>query len=143
MLERSGHITALGRSFSQIKLDFGRVRHHSIDKFAQLAFGQRALKLVDRLAVYKRKNGRNRLDPKVLGKLLLFVGVDLDKLESTAVGLFQFLEHRRQRLARAAPRRPKINQYRDLLRGFDDIGLERLDGGIGHGWIRGITGFKE
>src|SRR5690606_8131032 len=61
-------------------------------ELAHLAFGQRALEAVDRLAVLQQDHRRDAADAERARQLLLFVGVDLDQLEGAAVGRFQLLQ---------------------------------------------------
>jgi 5-(carboxyamino)imidazole ribonucleotide mutase len=61
------------------------------------------------------------------------VRVDFDQLEAAFVGGFDFFEHRAQRLARAAPRGPKIHEYGRGHGGFDDLGFKVLYRDVHHG----------
>ena len=66
---------------------------------------------VDGLALIEGEDRGNRLDAQRLGDLRLLVDVDLDHLDGAASFADQFLKQWPELLARAAPGRPKINQY--------------------------------
>jgi hypothetical protein len=60
------------------------------------------------------------------------VGVDFDQAETPAVLGLDLFQQGADDFARAAPRRPKIHQNRQAVRGFDDIGFEILGGDVDH-----------
>jgi hypothetical protein len=86
--------------------------------------GEGADKPVDWPAVLERVNGRDRLDAHLLRDLGVLVDVELDHPDRAvrrANGLF---EDRPELLARAAPRRPEIDDDRRVERAVDDLGHE-------------------
>ena len=99
--------------------------------------GQRADEAVDRLAALEQHAERDAAHAEHLrqlgGDLGLLVGVELGQLEAAGVGGLELLEHRAERLARAAPRRPDVEQHRLLHRGVDQLGFEVLEGDVDHG----------
>ena len=98
----------------------------TVDELLQLAFGQRSHEAIDRLAVDEGKHRGNRLNAHLLGELLVLVDIDLDHAD-LAVGLLDdFFESWPQLLARAAPRRPEIDDDRLLSRRLDDVPHEIL-----------------
>ena len=60
------------------------------------------------------------------------VGVDLDQLETALVIGLDFLQQRADHLARAAPRRPEIDQYGNIHRCLDDFGFKIGGGDVDH-----------
>ena len=63
----------------------------------------------------------NRLDAELAGDLRMIVDVHLDELDLAAGVGDRLFQHRRQLLARAAPRRPEIDKHRLARRGGDDV----------------------
>ena len=98
-------------------------RHVLVEELAHLGLGQRADEAVDRLAALEQDAERDAAHAEHLRQLLrdlgLVVGVELDQLEAAGVGGLELLEHRAERLARAAPRRPDVEQHRLRERGVD------------------------
>ena len=96
------------------------------DEFADVAFGQRAQKRIDRAARFEGEHGRDRLHAQLLGEIGMLVDIDFDELD-LALGLAHDLFDRRAQLfARAAPRRPKIDDDGRFGGGRQHILLERL-----------------
>jgi hypothetical protein len=123
----------------------GRLDAVVFQEFAQLAFGQRAGKPVHQLPVLHQDHGGHRADLERARELLLLVHVHLGQFEGAVVLGRELLEDRAQRLARAAPGRPEVDQHRHLQRALDDLSLEAVRGGVedvrpggvgGHGGIR-------
>jgi hypothetical protein len=108
-----------------------------VEELADLALGQGADEAVDRLAALEEDAERDRADAEhlrqLLGDLGLVVGVELDELEAAAVGGLELLERRAERLARAAPGRPDVEQHRLRERGVDEVGFEVLVSDVLHG----------
>ena len=74
---------------------------------------------------------------QLCGDLGLLVGVQLAELKAAGVCGLELFEHRPERLARAAPRRPDVEQHRLLHRGVDQLGFEVLKGDVDHVSRRG------
>ena len=104
---------------------------------ADLRLGQRADEAVDRLALVEQHAERDAAHAERLaqlaGDLGLLVAVELGQLEAAGVGALELFEHRAERLARAAPGRPDVEQHRLLHRGVDQFGFEVLEGDVDHG----------
>jgi hypothetical protein len=94
------------------------------DERLYLALGQRAGEAVDGSTVGECVYRRDRLDTEGLGELGIFVDVDLYQLDPTICFMYRLLQRGPQLLARTAPRRPKIDHYRRLMRCVDHVGLE-------------------
>ena len=94
------------------------------DEIVDLALGQRAGEAVDGFALGERVNRRDRLDAEGLGELRVFVDVDLDQPHLAARTLHRLFQRWAELLARAAPRRPEVDDDRRLLRGVEHVGLE-------------------
>src|SRR6266851_4453417 len=96
----------------------------ALDELLDLALRQGADEAVDRPPVLEGIDGGDRLDAHLLRDLRALVDIDLDHAHG-ALGLaHRLLEQRPQLLARAAPRRPEIDDHRAVMRGVDDIGHE-------------------
>ena len=80
--------------------------------------------LVDDLPVAERLDGRDSLDPVALGERLVGVGVDLRENGLALAGVGRGLEHGAERLARATPARPEIDDHRYRLRPLEHLLLE-------------------
>lgn len=93
------------------RLGLKRRRQVLVQEFLDFSFGQRAGEAVHRLAVHQEDAGRDAADAKGFAQLLLLVGINLDQLEAAFVGHFKFFKNRAERLARAAPGRPEVNQH--------------------------------
>ncbi len=111
-------------------LGFGRVRHETLDEFTQLALRQHADELVDRLRVGERDDVGDAAHLEMLGQLRVLVDVDLHELPFARVFLLELFEHRAERLAGLAPRRPKIDQHRRERRCVDYVVFECSQGGV-------------
>ena len=70
------------------------------------------------------------MPPQGAWDLGVFVDIHFDERDGALAGADRLFENRRQLLAGAAPRRPKIDQHRPLARGLDDIGHEVLGRGV-------------
>ena len=121
----SAGVGILGRRL----LPFGFCRRGWLDavlreELAQLAFRQRALESVDRLAALDEHHGRDRADLERRAEFLFLVDVDLREPERAVVFGGELFEDRPERLARSAPRRPEVDEHRRLQRCLDDVGLE-------------------
>ena len=122
-VERGGGVAFGHQLLGGLHLVFGRrlggARHVLVEELPHLGLGQRADEAVDRLAALEQDAERNAAHAEHLRQLLrdlgLLVGVELDELEAAGVGDLELLEDRPERLARAAPRRPDVEQHR-LLR---------------------------
>ena len=102
----------------------------AIDKGLQLSFAERALKTIDRLATQKGIDGGDRLDPELAGQRLVLVDIDLDQRDSIGIGSDGAFQHRCQRLARAAPFGPEIDEHEHRFRCIDDIAAKGFDAGF-------------
>ena len=102
----------------------GFVWRHLLQKLAHAWFGNGAHKAVDHLPVAESLHCRNALHPKTHGEVGVLVHIYLCKKESAVTFCCQLLQHRAKRAAWAAPRRPKVHQYRRLIRAVDDINIE-------------------
>ena len=100
------------------------------EEFAQLRFRQGAGKAVDQLPVLDQHHGRDRADLERGGELLLLVDIDLGQQERAVVIGGEFFQDRPELLARPAPFGPEIDQHRHLQRFLDDVGFERIGGGV-------------
>src|SRR5690606_3037516 len=105
----------------------------ALDELAQLRLGDHALELVDRLPADDTEHRRDRADLEMARELGLRIGVDFHEQEAAVVLLLESLEHRPERLARAAPRRPEIEHV-----GLDSF-VRRLD----HGWSAVLGGCRD
>ena len=120
-----------------VHLDFGHVFDGRggldavvLQELAQLGLGQGAWESVHQLPVLDQHHGRDGADLEGAGQLLLGFDVDLRQAERAVVLGSQLLEDRAERLARAAPLGPEIDQHRDLQGGLEDLGLEGGGGGV-------------
>ena len=107
------------------------------DECGDLAFGQRTEEAVGRLSVHERDDRGNRLNPHLPGDGRVFVDIHLAQLHFALGGPHQIFEERGELLARAAPRRPEIDQHRLLTRFVDHVLLETLGRRILDETIRG------
>ena len=97
-----------------------------LEEGGDLALRQRPHEAVGRLAVDEGDHGRDRLDAHLAGDRGVLVDIHLDELD-LALGRFDGLfEDGRELLARAAPRRPEIDQHRLALGFLDDVLDESL-----------------
>ena len=78
----------------------------------------------ERLAVAEREHGGDRAHLQGLGELLVLVDVDLDELEAAGVFALELFQHRGERAAWRAPRRPEIDHHRLPGRRVDHFLLE-------------------
>ena len=85
-----------------------------LDELLDLALRLRADKAVDRPAVLEGVNRRDRLDAHLLRDLRVFVDVELDHAHRAVGGAYRLFEDRAELLARAAPRRPEIDDDRSF-----------------------------
>ena len=99
----------------------------------------RARRARDFAPVTEDRDGRNRADAERARELGILVRIDLHELHAAGVRGGELFQHRRQRAARAAPRRPEIDQHQLLARTFDDFLLE-IGGRNVHGGINGNGG---
>src|SRR5205823_12417400 len=83
-----------------------------LDELLDLAFRQGADKAVDRTAVLEGIDRRDRLDAHLLCNLGVLVDVQLDHADRAIGRAHGLFEYRSQLLARAAPRRPEIDDDR-------------------------------
>src|SRR4029450_1347469 len=93
--------------------DQARLRHRSDQR-------------LDNLAALVDMHRRDADDAVTAGHPGVLVGVELDDLDLVGVLGGQLFEHRRDRAARTAPRRPEVHE--DWLVVVEDVGLE---GGVG------------
>ena len=118
--------------------DFGDVRFarrgHALgqllDEGVDLAFRDRAHEAVGGLAVDEGDHGRDRLDSHLAGDRRMLVDVHLDELDLALGVADRLFEHRRELAARAAPRRPEVDQHRLALRFLDHVLHKGLGGGF-------------
>jgi hypothetical protein len=110
----------------------GRLRDHALEKRAQLPLGQHAEELVDRLAIHEGHHVGDAAHVEVRRQLRVLVRIDLGELPLAGVLGFELLQHRAQGAAGPAPRRPEIDQYRDLTRCFDHFVREVLRRDVAH-----------
>jgi len=77
---------------------------------------------------------RDRPDSELRGQVLVFVDVHLGDLEFAGLFPGEFVEHGRDRAARAAPLRPEVDQHGEG--GLEDLGFPVVggdgDGVLGH-----------
>src|SRR5688572_13069438 len=99
-------------------------RHELPEELANLRFGNRAHELCDGTPVLERDDVGNRADIERLRQVGVLVGIDLDELDAAAEVFRDLVERRAERAARAAPRRPEVDDDGDRFRGFDDLALE-------------------
>ena len=104
-----------------------------VQEFLDLAFGQCASEAIHRLAVHQQDAGRDAADAEGLAELLLLVGIDLHQLETPGIGRLDLFKQGAKRLARAAPRRPEINQHGRGHGSRNDFLLKIGDGDVDHG----------
>jgi hypothetical protein len=114
-------------------LDLGGVGNQAVEERAHEVLRLRAHELRDGVAVDESDHVGDRLEAEGGDQLRIGVGVHVDELEAPAVFALELFEHRRERLARAAPRRPEVHQHGDFHRAFDHIALERGQRRIDHG----------
>jgi hypothetical protein len=112
-----------------------RGRHHRLDavalqELAHFRLRQRTLERVDGAAAVDEHAERDALDLEGVGDVLLLVGVDLAEAERAVELGGQLLQHRAERTARPAPRRPEVEQHRLRHRALDDLLLERVGGDV-------------
>ena len=111
--------------------DIGRlIADQPRDKRLYAALGQRPHEAVDRPSVLEGEHGRNRLNAHLAWDLRVVVDVELDELDRALGRAHRLLQYRRQLPAGTAPRRPEIDQNRDLARGLDHVAHEILGGGV-------------
>ena len=101
----------------------------AIQECADSLFRHSAHKLVDGLAVAEQLDGRNAPDAEVGCDFLLLLGIQLAKQEFALVFLGEPGQHRHQHLARLAPARPEVQEYRDPERSLHEL-LEVLPGDV-------------
>ncbi len=88
---------------------------------------------VDDLAVAQGVHRRDRLDPELRRDLRVLVDVDLGEHDLALGGVDHLLDDRSERAARAAPRRPQVDDDGDGGGLVDDVRLERRVGDVdGH-----------
>ena len=104
-------------------LDEGRGQG-PLDEGAHLRFRQGAEEMRQWLAVAEREHRGDRAHLQGLGELLVFVDVHRDELEAAGVFALQLFQHRGERAARRAPRRPEVHQHGQLRRRLDHRLLE-------------------
>jgi hypothetical protein len=115
-----------------------------VEEGAHLAFGQRAHELVHRPAADEQHHQRDAADLQRRRDLRRLVGVELGQHEAAAVLLRQLLQDRLQVAARAAPRRPAVQQHRHVERalehGLAEVGFGDVEGQVGGGgsWVHGV-----
>ncbi len=103
-------------------------RQQRVDELLDGVLRVGAHEAVDDCAVLDGVHGRDRLHLERLAQAGVLVDVHLDQ-HDLAVGLVDdLLDDRPEGLARAAPRRPEVDDDRDLRGLVDDVGLE---GGVG------------
>src|SRR5687768_4192130 len=119
------------------KLEFSlRASDVAVKESSELGLGQGAHAGRLHVAVLEQHERRDAADAELGWGLLILVDVDLGDLQPALVLLGDFIEDRRDRLARTAPLRPVIDQHRGV--GLQYLGLERivgyaLDGVARHG----------
>jgi len=109
---------------------FRAVGHEAIEKLAQLAFRQHADELIDGPSVREGDDVRNAAHLEVRGQFLVLVDVHLHETPFAFVLGFELCEHRAERLARSAPRRPEVDQYGREHRCADDVLFEGGESGV-------------
>ncbi len=110
-----GRFNRLGQS--AVTAQCRRVFHKSGDFRPR----NRALEAIDRLALPKGINRRDGLHAQLSRDALVLIHVDLDHPHRAACCGHCRFELRAEGFARAAPRRPKIDDHRHLFGGLDDI----------------------
>ena len=99
----------------------GVLADEPVDEGADGALRLRAHEAVERTAIAEGIDRRQRLHAQLPGDARVLVDVDLHEPHLAAVALDDLLEHRRQLLARPAPRRPEVDDDRHVARGLDDV----------------------
>ncbi len=110
-------------------------RQQLVNELRQLRFRQRTLEPIDRAAIQKGIDGGDGLDAELGGQRLVLVHIDLDQRHLGCTGCNQSFQRRPQRLARAAPLRPEIDQHQCRLRRLDHVAPEGFDAGLFGGGI--------
>ena len=105
-----------------------QLRKDLVERLLHLRFATRIGQVGDRLSLEQRIDGRDRLDLELRGDELFLVDIDLPE-DHALVGIFRrdLFEHRRERLARAAPFGMEIEDDELRHRRFDNLGLEAFD----------------
>src|SRR3546814_9819787 len=93
----------------------------------QLAFGARRGQVIDRLTLKNSIDGGDGLHAKLRSDGAVFIDVDLGELHPGGEFCGHLFKHGSQRLARAAPFRPEIEDDERIHRRIDHVALERLD----------------
>ena len=83
-----------------------------VDHLAQLALADGANLGGLNLAILEQQQHRDRAHVVLHRGGAAFVHIDLGNLQLAVIGLCQFIQHRGNHLARAAPFGPEIHQYR-------------------------------
>ena len=125
-------VARLDESHRLAAFDLAGIRRRAIDEGAQLRLGQHADEGIDRPPVHEGHHVRNATDAELRGKLRVLVQIDLHQAEAPGAVLFEALEHRAERTAGAAPRRPEVDQHGDFVRRINDVPLECISGGVQH-----------
>ena len=94
------------------------VARQSGDKLLHLAFRQRALEAVHRLAVLEGIDGGNGLDAQLLRDLGILVDIDLHQFHRALGFVDRLFQRRTQLLAGAAPGGPEIHDHRHFTAGL-------------------------
>ena len=117
-----------GRLFSRLRLFERGVfrRAELIEETAQLRLGLQSLELVDELSMEDDLDRGDGRDAEIGGQFLFVVGVDLGE-EHLALALRdELFQQGPQHPARAARRRPEIDQHGPFARRDDHVGLEAV-----------------
>ncbi len=130
------HLLGLGQRVVDAPLH--RTADQALDEGLDLAVRQRAGEPVHRPAALEGVDGGHRLDAQLRRQFLVLVDVDLDHAHRALGGVDGLFQRRAELFARAAPRRPEIDDDGNLHRRLDDVlgeagGVAVLDQGAGRG----------
>ena len=110
-------------------------RQQLVNELCQLRFRQGALEAINRAAIKEGIDGGDGLDAELGGQRLVLVHIDLDQRHLGCTGCNQSFQRRPQRLARAAPLRPEVDQHQCRLGRLDHVAPEGFDAGLFGGGI--------
>ena len=104
------------------------LREQLVERILELAFGAVVGEVGDRLAAVNGINRRDRLDAKLRRDHLVLLDIDLGELDALGrIFVRNFVQDRRELLARAAPFRPEIEHDERAHRRLDHVAVEPLD----------------
>jgi hypothetical protein len=127
-LERDGapQRRLVARGHERVRLRRQQRVEERVDRGARL----RADELRDDAAVLERLHGGDALDPEGTRDRRVRVGVELRERDLALARADRLLQHGRELAARAAPRRPEVDDDGKRARALDDLRLEVLLGDV-------------